>query len=537
MTEIAVFEPFAKGKVNTIVKGTNTVVYTRVSSSSQVDNTSLETQRKGCIEYAQRHGLTILKHFGQTHESASNDQRAEFKMMIDFVKKSKDRVSSILVYSLERFSRNDGAIWLSSQLRKLGIDIISATQPIDLSNSSGVMQQKLFFLMGEWDNHLRLEKCKNGIKATLLAGKWVAKPPLGYTSQKIGSNERTIVINEQGRILRNAWIWKAQERLTDEAIRIRLARNGITLCHQRVAEILRNPFYAGLLVHNMLDGAVVQGKHEALVSKELFLQVNGILSENTHGYSVKEENESVPLKRFMRCDKCGYPLAGYLVKKKGIHYYKCSTLGCKVNRNATLLHNRFTEILEEYTLDTSPELLNLLKQQMVATFHQYTQSYVNEQTALEQTHKATKAKIERLEERLMLEEIPSELYYKYVAKYNEELSDIETELAKANGKFSNLTECVELAVNFATGIAKKWLSADYRIKQRIQNLLFPEGLYYNRESDNYRTTRINMVFAFIADFKLKTQKIERAAASLILAHGSNACSVAGSRIELPTLGL
>lgn len=57
--------------------------------------------------------------------------------MLSYVKKSRAKVSHILVYSLERFSRNDNSIWLSNQLRKLGIEIISVTQPIDTSNPSG----------------------------------------------------------------------------------------------------------------------------------------------------------------------------------------------------------------------------------------------------------------------------------------------------------------------------------------------------------------------------------------------------------------
>src|ERR1700744_3688024 len=86
------------------------------------------------------------------------------------------------------------------------------------------------------------------------------------------NGKRTIVINAQGAILRKAFEWKAQEHLTDEAIRVRLAQNGIYLCHQRVADIFRNPFYCGLIAHNMLDGAVIPGNHEGIISKELFLR-------------------------------------------------------------------------------------------------------------------------------------------------------------------------------------------------------------------------------------------------------------------------
>ena len=536
MEELAIFKTFGKGEKLHVVKGTNCVVYTRVSSKDQTENMSLETQRKACLQYAQRHGYTIVKNFGATNESATTDERAEFKAMLEYVKKAKQRIHFILVASLERFSRNDNAIWLSNQLRKLGTEIVSVSQPIDTSNPAGKMQQKMLFLIGEFDNELRKQKCIGGMREMLLRGNWPTKAPLGYDSVKI-NGKRTIVINATGNILRRAFEWKAEEHLTDEAIRVRLATHGISLCHQRVADILRNPFYCGLIVHNMLDGAIIPGNHEGIVSKELFLRVNGILEQTTHGYSIKEENDRIPLKRFLRCEKCGQLLRGYIVKKKNIHYYKCSTIGCGTNRNANVLHQRFAEILEWFTLDFPTDVLQLIKRQAIATFNQFSLGYIDQRTVLQQKHTELQTKIARLEDRLIDEEIPSELYYKYMAKYNEEKDEIENELSKATVEMSNLDECVNTAVDFAINLPKKWLSADYTIKQRLQNLLFPEGISYNRETDQCRTSRINFVFLYFAYLKQVTLNIKRGIPPLQVEFSSFACLVAGSRIELPTSGL
>lgn len=38
---------------------------------------------------------------------------------------------------------------------------------------------------------------------------------------------------------------------------------------------------------------------------------------------------------------------------------------------------------------------------------------------------------------------------------------------------------------------------DYADKQQLQNLIFPEGMYYNRKNDQCRTPRINSVFAYM----------------------------------------
>ena len=537
MSDLAIFKPFGKGEKVQIVQGTtNCVVYTRVSSKEQTENMSLETQRKACLHYAQKHGYTILKNFGATNESAITDERAEFKAMLSYVKKSRERISYILVASLERFSRNDNAIWLSNELRKLGIEIISTSQPIDTSNPAGKMQQRILFLFGQFDSELRKQKCVAGMKEMLLRGDWPTNPPLGYDSQKI-NGKRTIVVNAKGKVLRQAFEWKMSEGLSLDAIRIRLAQKGITLCKQRVAAILRNPFYAGVISHNMLDGAVVPGNHEPLISKELFLKINGILETNTHGYTVKEENEHLPLKRFFRCEKCGQFLHGYIVKKKNIHYYKCSTFRCGTNRNANVLNQRFAEVLEYFRLDTAPDVLALIKQQAIATFNQYTQGYQDAYIVLQQKQQELTKKIVRLEERLIEEELPSELYYKYVAKYNEEKEVIEEAIAKATVQVSNLDECIDSAIDFAVNLPKKWLSASYHIKQRLQFLLFPEGISYNRENDMSRTSRINSVFLYLAYLKQFILKQERGIPALQLNYASLSCSVAGAGLEPTTFGL
>ena len=93
MEELVLFRSFGKGTQIKALKCTNAVIYTRVSTREQLTNLSLSTQRKYCMEYAQRHGYTILREFGGTAESASNDERAQFKAMLEFVKKSKEKVS------------------------------------------------------------------------------------------------------------------------------------------------------------------------------------------------------------------------------------------------------------------------------------------------------------------------------------------------------------------------------------------------------------------------------------------------------------
>jgi hypothetical protein len=53
-----------------------------------------------------------------------------------------------------------------------------------------------------------------------------------------------------------------------------------------------------------------------------------------------------------------------------------------------------------------------------------------------------------------------------------------------------------------------WDSSDLNEKRLFQNLLFPEGIFYNHELDLVRTTRINTFFSPIPELArvLKGQK-------------------------------
>ncbi len=534
MKDFTVFDNFGKGqKISDTVRGTSCVIYTRVSSKEQADNLSLSTQLKACNLYAQKNGFDILEQFGGTYESAETDERKEFTAMISYVKKSKKRIYYILVYSLERFSRNDNSIWLSGELRKLGIEIVSVTQPIDTTSASGQMQQKMLFLFGEFDNQLRKQKCMAGIKEMLLRGDWPTLAPTGFDIVK-SNGKRKIVINAKGKLLKKAFEWKAYEDVSNETIRVRLAEKGLKLPHQRISEIFRNPFYCGMMAHNMLEGKVIEGNHERMVSKEVFLKVNGLLDQNTHGYKIIEENPQIPLKRFIFCDHCKKPLRGYLVKKKNIYYYKCNTVGCGNNKSANSLNNTFETILGYFNLDLTPDLQNLVKTQTVATFNQYTKDSEDSYQLLFKEKQALLQKVSRLEERFIEEEINAELYSKFSKKYGEEMKELEQNLLKASKQVSNLSETVELAMELSSKMAFKWSTGDYCQKQQLQFLLFPEGIFYSKKNGGCRTTRINSVFAHIAGLAQVLGNKKSGIPELNLDY---AALVARSGIEPETFGL
>lgn len=496
------FESFAKGKKEEITRGSNCVIYTRVSTKEQADNNmSLNTQRKACEQYVQKQGYTIMGYFGGTYESAKTDERAEFNHMLSFVKRSREKIAYIIVYSVDRFSRSGAnAIYIKEQLRNQGVAVISVTQHTDTSTPSGQLQQNIQFIFSEYDNQLRKEKCMAGTREALLRGEWCGPLPLGYDTVKM-NGKRAIVVNEKGKILRKAFEWKANENVTNQEIQIRLEDMGLKMDVKRLTDAFRNPFYCGKLTHNFLEGEVVNGNHEKLVSEILFRRVHDQLQKNAYGYSINEENEFIPLKRFLKCDECGDSMRGYLVKKKNLYYYKCNTAGCKNNRSAIFLNDTFKHVLELFTLDGNSDLKVALKKQMDKIYKGKAEQLIDHRDSLGNDLIEVQRKLDRLEERYIEEEMTKDIFMKFGEKYRQEKRQIEDRIEKLASGGSNLEKRIDFAVSNSMKLASVWHSGDYNKKQKLQYLIFPDGILYNRKNDRCRTFSIDPLFAQIALLK------------------------------------
>ena len=321
-------------------------LWTRVSTERQEEhNCSLETQERICREYATSHGITIKKQYGGTHESAKTEGQL-YRKMIAEVAADRD-INIILVYSFDRFSRaGNEAIMTKAYLKTKGVYVISATQQTDPDSVAGTFMEDILFLFNQFENSLRRDKAVTGMTACLQRGEWYGKAPLGYDHKKVGKTH-ILTVNDAGRILKKAFLWKANEGMGDVEIVERLAAEGLRVDRKHLNKILHNPFYCGKITHNLLGDEIIEGKQEKLIDEATFNKIQGI----THaGYEHKEETEPFPLKRHVRCSDCGGYLTGYTVKSRGRDYYKCNKKGCKSNHSTERLHQLYCTLLNTYSI-------------------------------------------------------------------------------------------------------------------------------------------------------------------------------------------
>ena len=440
-------------------------------------------------------GLIVVEYFGGTYESAKDDEREEFQKMLSFVKKKKS-IGYIIVYSYDRFSRSGpSGAFISFDLKQRGIKVVSTTQSVDHSDPSGFFMEGIYHLFSQLDNQLRRDKSMTGMIEKLKQGYWPYIPPTGYTNKHQGktADQHEFYINEQGQLLKKAFELKANEdlRLTD--IANRLNARGWDIPAKRLSHYFKNPFYCGVIASRLVPNELIKGKHPPLISQSTFIKVQQNLEKFHSGYVIEKEVEALPLKQFVKCDCCETTCTGYLAKKKGLYYYKCNRNGCSNNRSQKVMHQKFEELLKSISLNNA--INPIIKKMFLHLLSQQTEKDEKKNIKLEMA--AIKSKLENLEEKYINGEIDQELYLKFRDKYLTKIMQFEKEIEGKQNYLSNLENAVEKCLKLALNLPLLWKKSNYVRKRRIQNLVFPEGIFYNRKKDDYRTGRINLLFSAI----------------------------------------
>ena len=492
MNNLEAFKQFVP-TINLNLNRQKAVIYTRVSTREQADtNTSLETQKKYCENYAKSLGLDVIGYFGGTYESAKSDDRKEFQKLLRYVKQS-STVGYIIVYSYDRFSRTgSSASQITSELSKHGIQVKAVSQEVDTKSASGKFQQNLFYLFSQFDNELRKDKTITAMTELLRQGYWLWTPPIGYENKNKYHKavEWNIVINEDGELLKKAFKWKAQNKYSNAEISRKLKVLGLDINDKRIHDLFKNPFYCGIMITKMLPGEVLEGKHEPIVSKADFLKIHS--RERIEIKEYEKDSIDLPLKHSVFCHVCKGPLTGFLVKKKGLYYYKCRTKGCNCSKSAIKLHDEFAEELSKYEIPK--KFSEEMKLVMEYTFTELTKETTSSTTVSKKKSSETKKKINILEERFALGEINQEIYTKFRHKYQEEINSINENLEEDLFSSSNLQKAIKKAITYSSNLSKIWVSGSLNQKVKLQNLVFPSGFGYDKQNNKVQTFQTNSIF-------------------------------------------
>ena len=158
-------------------------IYTRVSTSMQVDGYSLDAQKDKLRKYAEFQNMLVAGEYCDEGKSGKNiEGRPEFLRMLRDIESGKDGVSFVLVFKLSRFGRNAADVLTSLQrMQDFGVNLICVEDGIDSSKDSGKLMISVLSAVAEIERENILVQTMEGRRQKAREGKWNGGfAPYGY---------------------------------------------------------------------------------------------------------------------------------------------------------------------------------------------------------------------------------------------------------------------------------------------------------------------------------------------------------------------
>ena len=480
------------------------VIYVRVSTKEQTENLSLPTQLRACEEYCRREGFEVRERFKEEGESAKTIDRTELQKLLKYCRTHKGKVHFVVAYNLTRFAREKyDHFALHALLKSLGISLRSATEPID-DTSTGKLMEGVLAAFAQFDNDVRSERTRAGMRAALDLGRWTFPAPLGYLNAPKGSGKSLVPDPERAPLLREIFEEYASGRFTKQQVLARITerglrtRRGLVLSPQSFGQMLRNTIYIGRI--DCPEYAVsTRGDFEPLVSEETFYRAQAVSAGRVQVSAPRERNHpDFPLRGFVRCETCGRPLTGSWSKGRNDHYayYHCQRQCRAVNVSKKKLEGLFADELG--LLQPTRGYMRLVKDQVLYVWQQLTSEAKDRAAESERKVKGIEQKLDRLDEAyLFAQTIDVTSYERQRDKLREDFT-----LAQMDRHAESIEELdVQGILAFAERVLPRatdlWVQASLNQKQRLQQLFLPEGIAFDGNRFN-RTAVTAPFFKYLA---------------------------------------
>ena len=299
------------------------VIYARYSSDSQREE-SIEGQIRECTAFAEKNGITILRHYIDRAYSAKTDNRPDFQEMIkDSGKKLFDMV---IVWKLDRFARNryDSARY-KAQLKRNGVKVVSATEVIS-EGAEGIILESVLEGYAEYYSADLSEKVIRGRKENALKCKFNGGTlPIGYVIDEeqhfqIDPLTAPFVLDVFRKYDKGATMKELRDWLNDSGVR---NTRGQPLNFNSIQHMLKNRRYIGEYQYRDI---IIPDGIPAIVPEDLFDRVQEKLAQNRKAPARHKAEDDYLLTTKLFCGYCGAYLCGESGKSRNgtvHHYYKC----------------------------------------------------------------------------------------------------------------------------------------------------------------------------------------------------------------------
>jgi DNA invertase Pin-like site-specific DNA recombinase len=308
-------------------------IYTRKSTEHNLDLAfnSLDAQREACEAYikSQAHeGWKLIPtHFDDGGLSGASLDRPALQSLLDQVRAK--RIDIVVVYKVDRLTRSLADFAKLVELfDEHEVSFVSVTQSFNTTSSMGRLTLNVLLSFAQFEREVIGERVRDKIAASKRKGIWVGgMVPLGYRVV----NKKLEIIPDEADLVRKIFalyielgsVGALARALDQQGVKPkpRQLANGQSKAAKRytvgpLAHMLRNRMYVGEVAYR---GEVHKGEHPAIVDRELFERVRGILAERSVARTIKRGNSPHLLTGLIFDDR-GNPMSPTHANKKGVRY-------------------------------------------------------------------------------------------------------------------------------------------------------------------------------------------------------------------------
>ena len=352
---------------NVAPKRQRCAIYTRKSTEHNLDLAfnSLDAQREACEAYikSQAHeGWTLIRdRFDDGGLSGASLDRPALQDLLTQVRAH--QVEIIVVYKVDRLTRSlaDFAK-LVEEFDAHDVSFVSVTQSFNTTSSMGRLTLNVLLSFAQFEREVIGERVRDKIAVSKRKGIWVGGPaPTGYRSK----DKKLEVVPEEADLVRRIFAdylsvgsisaLAAKLNSTGPKPKPRQLANGKTVqaeCWRvgPLAHLLKNRFYIGEVVYR---GEVHQGKHEAILDRDLFEAVQTRLGDQAVARKLARK-QSPHLLTSKLFDDRGNLMSPTHANKKGVRYryYTSQALLQGRRKDAGSVARVSAEDLEQLVLET-----------------------------------------------------------------------------------------------------------------------------------------------------------------------------------------
>ena len=366
---------------------TKVYIYTRVSTTMQIDGYSLDAQKARMKTYADFNDYQIVGEYEDAGKSGKSiEGRASFCRMMEDIKSGKDGVSYVLVFKLSRFGRNAADVLSTLQvMQDFGVNLICVEDGIDSSKDAGKLMISVLSAVAEIEReNIRVQTMEGRIQKAR-EGRWNGGfAPYGYRLVdgvlQINEDEAPAIRTIFEQYVNTDTGTNGLSKYLETHGFQKLARqNGTSPLFSAtlIRAILKNPVYCGKIafgrrklekIHGTRNEyhqvpqenyLLVDGLHEGIVSEELWnaAQVKLLVQSKRYEPVNRSKTEQAHLlSALVKCPICGagmYSNKCTKRKKDGTPYKSFSYYSCKHRKMQRGQKCDFNKQIQEEVLDNA----------------------------------------------------------------------------------------------------------------------------------------------------------------------------------------